>query len=167
MKNFLKLSCFLLALLAVSWLASSCHRENPQDEHLNCLVPIVTDSKESSTYLMMVLMGHDGKNCPGCVLANGQLSHVDCQGVGFECLKSSYVRLQEVGTSITATTLDTFDLTSEDFFNMPPRSLNYTDGDNNRVYLNIPPQLVWRDTATLQFSFTGLSITETPLYTNE
>ena len=33
-------------------------------------------------------------------------------------------------------------------------------------YLNIPAQLVYRDSATLQFTFTGLSFTGRPLYGN-
>ena len=167
MKNFMKLSSFLLALLAIAWLASSCGKEEkPQDAHSNCLVPLETGSKDAS-YLLITSMGHDGKNCPGCVLVNGLLRHVDCQGAGRECLKSACISLQEVGADLVATTVDTFGLTSEDFFNMPARSLNYVDEDNNRVYLNIPPQMVWRDSATRQFSFTGLSITSGPLYEND
>ena len=167
MKKFIKLSGFLLALLAMAWLASSCSKEEkPQDAHSNCLVPLETGSKDAS-YLLITSMGHDGKNCPGCVLVNGRLRHVDCQGAESECLKSACVSLQQVGTDLVATTVDTFGLTSEDFFNMPARSLNYTDGDNNRVFLNIPAQLVYRDNTTLQFTFTGLSVTEGPEYENE
>jgi hypothetical protein len=77
------------------------------------------------------------------------------------------VTLDIVDTDITATTTDTFDLTSEDFFLMPNRSLNYTDENNNRIFLNIPEQLVWRDSTTLQFTFTGLFFTNTPAYSND
>jgi hypothetical protein len=68
---------------------------------------------------------------------------------------------------MTATTTDTFDLTSEDFFLMPDRSLNYTDEKGRRIFLNIPEQLVYRDTATLQFTFTGLFFSDGPAYTND
>ena len=163
----MKLSSFLLALLAIAWLASSCSKEEkPQDAHSNCLVPLETGSKDAS-YLLITSMGHDGKNCPGCVLVNGRLRHVDCQGAGSECLKSACVSLQQVGADLVATTVDTFGLTSEDFFNMPARSLNYVDEDENHVFLNIPAQLVYRDNTTLQFTFTGLSITSGPLYEND
>ena len=127
----------------------------------------MTDNKETSTYLMMVMMGHDGTNCPGCVLVNGQLRHVDCQGVGSECLNSSCVELHEVGKELVAITVDTFDLTSEDFFLMPDRSLDYTDDKNNHYYLNIPSQMVYRDSTTLQFTFTGLFFSEGPSYEND
>ena len=66
------------------------------------------------------------------------------------------------------TYLDTFGLTSEDFFLMPARSLYYyTEDNNNHVYLNIPEQMVYRDTATLQFTFTGLFLTNVPEYSND
>ncbi len=67
----------------------------------------------------------------------------------------------------TATTVDTLDLTSENFFAMPYRSLYfYTDENNDRIYLNIPEQLVFRDSVTRQFTFTGLSFTVGPMYSN-
>ena len=51
---------------------------------------------------------------------------------------------------------------------MPDRSLYfYTDESNNNVYLNIPEQMVYRDTATLQFTFTGLFLTNVPEYSND
>ena len=37
---------------------------------------------------------------------------------------------------------------------MPDRSLNYTDEKGNRIFLNIPGQMVYRDTTTMQFTFT-------------
>jgi hypothetical protein len=87
-------------------------------------------------------------------------------GHGHYCRFAATVSLSTVGTNVTATTTDTFGLTSDDFFNMPDRSLSYTDENNNRMYLNIPEQLVFRDTATLQFTFTGLFFTDAPEYTN-
>ncbi len=85
---------------------------------------------------------------------------------GNYCRFVARVTLDTVGTDIFATTLDTFDLTSEDFFMMPNRSLNYTDENNNRMYLNIPEQLMLRDTVTQQFTFTGLFFSNTAAYTN-
>ena len=114
---------------------------------------------------MLSEVGHDGAKCPGCVLEGGQLIHVDCQGDGHSCTLSSNVNLFTVGGTIVAVTTDTVGLTSEDFFNMPARSLSTGEGGNN-AYLNIPAQLVERDTATLQFTFTGLFYTNKPEYNN-
>ena len=112
-------------------------------------------------------MGHDGKNCMGCVQFNGKLIHRDCMGHGNYCSAIANVHLDTIGTDIIATTTDTFSLTSEDFFLMPDRSLYYyTDVNNNRIYLNIPEQMVYRDAVTRQFTFTGLSFTVGPVYSN-
>ena len=88
-------------------------------------------------------------------------------GAGDECAYTFAVQLQQIGTAVTATTTDTFDLTSEDFFLMPDRSLYYgKDEKGNDIFLNIPEQMVYRDTATLQFTFTGLFFSETAAYSN-
>ena len=88
-------------------------------------------------------------------------------GEGNYCASSAAVQLQQAGATINATTTDTFDLTSENFFLMPNRSLDYVDEKNNHYYLNIPAQMVYRDTATLQFTFTGLYFSEGPAYEND
>ncbi len=87
-------------------------------------------------------------------------------GDGHICLTSAAVSLNQVGADLTATTTDTFGLTTEDFFVMPDRSLNYTDENNNRIFLNIPAQQVYRDSVTQQFTFTGLFFSNTAAYTN-
>ena len=97
-------------------------------------------------------------------MLGGKLYHFDCQGIGTKCAVSTSVSIVQSGAAVTATTTDTFGLTSENFFLMPARSLNYTDEHNNRIYLNIPGQMVYRDATTQQFTFTGLSFTSRPLY---
>ena len=92
---------------------------------------------------------------------------MNCMGHGDYCAFVSAVQLQQAGATINATTTDTFDLTSEDFFLMPDRSLDYVDDKNNHYYLNIPAQMVYRDTATLQFTFTGLFFSNSPAYEND
>ena len=132
----------------------------------NRVVVVPSDGKTSST-LFVVCIGHDGKTCDGCVLDGGEYIHLDCMGFGNYCRLASAVQLQQVGTAVTATTTDTFDLTSEDFFLMPDRSLDYMDDKGNPIYLNIPAQMVYRDSTTLQFTFTGLFFSEGPAYEND
>ena len=129
-------------------------------------MPVQTHEKSSNNYVLLTYAGHDAKDCSGCILFNGRLIHINCQGWGDACLHSAAVTLNQVASSVTATTTDTFDLTSEDFFLMPDRSLNYTDEKGRRIFLNIPEQMVYRDTATLQFTFTGLFFSETAAYNN-
>ena len=152
--------------LSLSLLILGCQTTTEQNTNSkNRLIPLPSYDKVGSSYLMLSEVGHDGAKCPGCVLEGGQLIHVDCQGDGHSCTLSSNVNLFTVGGTIVAVTTDTVGLTSEDFFNMPARSLSTGEGGNS-AYLNIPPQLVERDTATLQFTLTGLFYTNKPEYNN-
>lgn len=168
-QNFSKV-VFIMTIISVAMSTFfSCQRQdNQQQSTADYLIKWPTESKElSNTYMLSTHIGHDGKNCPGCILDKGVLIHRDCIGYGHYCRALAQVILDTVSSDITATTTDTFGLTSNDFFLMPNRSLNYTDENNNRVYLNIPEQLVYRDSATQQFTFTGLFFTDNPEYTNE
>ena len=163
-----KITTLIICAIA---LLSACENEGTtktaQEQTLNRVIALPGGRADNSTVLLALGIGHRAEICNGCVYVNGRTFHIDCQGQGNYCATAAAVQLQEVGTDLVATTVDTFGLTSEDFFNMPARSLNYTDGDNNRVFLNIPAQLVYRDNTTLQFTFTGLSVTEGPEYENE
>ncbi|MBP5663991.1 MAG: hypothetical protein J6X16_06950 [Bacteroidales bacterium] len=76
--------------------------------------------------------------------------------------------VQISGNNYTATTLDSTALTNEDFFNMPSRSLFVEyDEKNNEVWLNIPAQLVFRDSTTQQFTFTNLFYSNSAVYAND
>lgn len=160
----------IIKIILMSSLFLGCQRQVAFEREPNRLIPIPEqgEAKTANIFGLWILAGHDGSKCPGCITIAGHTTHQDCQGHGNKCRKSSSVTLQQIGTDITATTTDTFGLTSEDFFLMPDRSLYYeTDVNNNRIYLNIPGQLVYRDTTTLQFTFTGLFFTNVPEYSND
>lgn len=158
------LKLFVLGIILVG---GFYHCTKPtQDSYGGCVFQNPSDQK-STVYQMFVRIGHSGKNCQGCVRGkDGNYVHIDCQGYGNTCNAYSQIVINQSGTDITATTVDTFDLTSEDVFLMPDRSLNYTDANNNRIFLNIPEQLVYRDTTTLQFTFTGLFFSNSAAYNN-
>lgn len=154
--------------IITSLIVYSCQKtEIPRQHSSNYIISCPTDVKATNTYLLSIRAGHDGKNCPGCILHEGKFIHRNCIGHGNYCNLMAQVTLDMVDAGITATTTDTFGLTSEDFFLMPDRSLNYTDENNNRIFLNIPGQLVYRDTATKQFAFTGLFFSDTAAYSND
>ena len=146
--------------------ASGCQKDEKTQAWGNRVVLSNTGSKESGPVLVFYA-GHDGKNCSGCVMLGGKLYHFDCQGIGTKCAVSTSVSIVQSGAAVTATTTDTFGLTSEDIFLMPARSLNYTDANNNRIFLNIPAQLLYRDTTTQQFTFTGLFFSDRAAYSND
>ena len=158
----------IIKIILMSSLFLGCQRQVAFEREPNRLIPIPEqgEAKTANIFGLWILAGHDGSKCPGCNTIAGHTTHQDCQGHGNKCRKSSSVTLQQIGTDITATTTDTFGLTSEDFFLMPDRSLNYTDEKGNRIFLNIPGQMAYRDTTTLQFTFTGLFFSETAAYSN-
>ncbi len=159
-----------IALLAVLILGACEKEDNSKTRYepsRNRVITLPANEKTGSATLLQTQIGHDGKTCSGCVFDGGDLIHVDCMGDGNYCAISVAVQLQQAGYTINAVTTDTFDLTSEDFFLMPDRSLDYTDDKNNHYYLNIPGQMVYRDSTTLQFTFTGLFFSNSPAYEND
>ena len=153
-------------LLAAALFGACEKASNPTTHELssNRVINIPADGKTAGSTILVMSIGHDGKNCKGCVYENGQLRHMDCMGEGNYCATAASVHIQQAGPSVTATTTDTFDLTSENFFLMPSRSLHYEDEKGNHIFLNIPGQMVYRDSTTQQFTFTGLSFSNTAAY---
>lgn len=159
-----------LTLLAAI-LFGACEKEKSQkvepEKSLNTIVALPDDGKkESSTFLLSIRVGHSASICNGCVTIDGTPVHINCMGEGNQCEVSATVHLQQVGSAIFMATTDTCNLTSEDLFLMPNRSLDYMDQSGLHTYLNIPAQLVYRDTTTLQFTFTGLFFSSKPAYGN-
>jgi hypothetical protein len=159
-----------LALLTTLLLGACEKEEISKTRHEpshNRVITLPANGKTGNTTFLQIQTGHDGKTCNGCVTNNGQSFHINCMGQGHYCATTAAVQLQQAGYTINAVTTDTFDLTSEDFFLMPDRSLDYVDDKNNHYYLNIPAQMVYRDSTTLQFTFTGLFFSEGPAYEND
>lgn len=164
---------FTFALLAVI-LFCSCEKEghktvvSEQSQSPNSIIELPNDGKkQNSVFLLSTRVGHDASVCNGCFTMGGCTFHYDCMGSGNECQASSIVNLQQIGSSVSITTTDTFNLTSENIFLMPNRSLDYMDQSGLHTYLNIPTQLAYRDTTTLQFTFTGLYFSSKPAYSNQ
>ena len=168
-KTLMKRISICLIILAASLVVNSCAKKEDSVKHVNGnnrLVPVESESK-TTMYLLVSNLGHKASDCGGrCVTIGGKDYHFDCMGFGDVCTQVATVTLQQNGTDLTVTTTDTLDLTSENFFLMPDRSLNYTDENNNRIFLNIPAQLIWRDSVTRQFTFSGLFFSYTPTYSN-
>ena len=162
---------FFVGVLFALFSLASCQKSGldiPQQASPHRVIQGLTgDAKTASQCWLSTEIGHDGKNCRGCVMYHGERVHRDCMHHGNYCRVVTNVNLTINGTDITATTTDTFGLTTEDFFVMPDRSLNYTDENNNRIFLNIPEQQVYRDSVTQQFTFTGLFFSNTAAYTND
>ena len=171
MKNFAMRYFKLLFLFILLLIAVSCQKKKESffpPVQTNYIVSIQNATKTGQNYSLVTDIGHDGRNCPGCVLIEGQWVHINCQGPGNACRVSANVTLYNNGATSYAVTTDTFGLTDQAFFNMPDRSLfvGYDD-KNNEMWLNIPAQLVYRDSTTMQFTFTGLYYSNAQVYENE
>ncbi len=156
-------------IMVVSCIGISCQKEstNRPLRETNYAKAVNKESKTSQNYIIVSDMGHEASSCDGCIIINEKLVHCDCQGYGNACRVSSNVSLYSSGNSAYIVTTDTFGLTNEDFFNMPSRSLFVEyDEKNNEVWLNIPAQLVYRDSSTQQFTFTNLFYSNSAYYTN-
>ncbi|MBR6132141.1 MAG: hypothetical protein IKQ20_09830 [Bacteroidales bacterium] len=160
-----------MALLAILILGACEKEDSPKatyQQSPNRVIVVPNSGKTGiSTLLLAISIGHPAEGCNGCVLEDGKFIHINCMGEGNYCATSAAVQFQINGPVFSATTTDTFDLTSEDFFLMPDRSLDYMDDKGNPIYLNIPAQMVYRDSTTLQFTFTGLFFSTSPAYEND
>lgn len=172
-RNFVEKNCMRKALFigfCLALLFSTCHKaKNTLTEvHESTAVLLDSDAK-GSNYSIILAVGHSISDCKGrCVYVGGRYYHYDCMSYGNACATSSVVSLTQVGANnYTATTVDSTALTGERFFDMPARSLFVEyDANNKEVWLNIPAQLVYRDSVSKQFTFTGLFYTDIQYYAN-
>ena len=159
-----------LLLFALFMLFMSCQKSQSEIKQQTSTVGTVTNfSKSMVSYLITFQSGHSGKGCPGCVLDHGKWIHIDCQGYGNLCELQSQITLTQVDENLfSATTTDSTELTDADLFNMPARSL-FVELDKNKkeVWLNIPAQLVYRDSSTRQFTLNGLYYSDRAAYRND
>ena len=161
----------LTMVLLTAMVLIACEKDGTQatdqKHRFNRVIVLPEEGKTGNSEVILALcVGHDGKTCKGCVWEDGMYVHVNCVGEGNLCQKMAAVQLQQIETDVIATTTDTFDLTSEDFFLMPDRSLSYKDEKGNDIFLNIPEQMVYRNRTTQQFTFTGLFFSESAAYSN-
>lgn len=166
-KNRLSRSCVFLIASLLFFSGTSCQKRDSVSLSNNRMIPVNSQQKTNNQYVVFCNMGHDGTNCKGCVALDGITFHVDCQGAGEACRKASCVSLISTGSSLYATTVDTVGFTNLDYLNMPSRSFSLEVNPGVYSYLNIPAQLVYRDSTTQQFTFTGLFFSNTAAYNND
>lgn len=139
-------------------------------------------------YQTTMRMGHDASSCNGCVLINGQLTHIDCRGAGDKCAvmsaicvsvlpgqisfsSSNYWGHSFVVSSVPDSILSSFsnvydDFSAEDGIDFPAQSFWITGSCVNSEYrwMNIPSQFIKRDTEDHLFYYDGVTFTKQPLY---
>ena len=152
---------------------SSCEKHQTVNlvEYTEHTAQVMPDGRKTGVmYYMSSQCGHNASQCPnGCVHSSGGDFHADCQGWGSNCTLTSSIYVVPVSAGLyTATTQDSTELTTYDYFNMPARSL-YTGMDESGLprWLNIPAQLVFRDSTTRLFTFTGVFFSQQQVYKNQ
>lgn len=164
-KNFIYV--FVL-LFAISFSFMSCEKRNPVETYCEHWAQEISNVQKTGTlYAISTLCGHSYSACGGnCMPA--PYGHVDCQGAGNSCTMSATLSVVSVGVNqFTGTTQDSTDLTGEEFFNMPDRSLYLGLDGGKPLWLNIPAQLSIRDSVTRVFTFNGLYFTDHQVYKNQ
>lgn len=163
------LSIFVL-LCAIAFSFISCEkREHFVSDNEHWAQEIPNAQKTGTLFSIGTLCGHTVSECGGNCLPPPYSGHVDCQGYGRHCTMAATVLVVPATSSLyTATTQDSTDLTSEEFFNMPARSL-YTGMDETGTprWLNIPAQLSIRDSVTRLFTFNSVHFTNYQEYKNQ
>ena len=140
-------------------------QENKTTEYSNS-AEIISNSKRVG-YGIKVNVGHSGSTCSGCVTVGGQSIHVDCQGSGNACrLGGAMIISNSDEDGIYYGTIENPDeLTYEDFFLMPDRSL-YIEGTKGQ-FLNIPEQMAYRDKETGTFIFYDIFFSDRQIFGNK
>lgn len=168
-KDRLSFMLFLGGLFfAVAVFHTSCDTEKDssmaiETEHIAKLLS--NGQKSGALYIVQTRCGHTYRECNGMC----SLGHLDCQGYGSTCAKSATLSVTPVSSTLyTGTTQDSTDLTDDPFFNMPDRSLFVGKDDSGTdIWLNIPAQLVYRDSVTRLFTFSGLYYSSRQVYKNQ
>jgi len=174
----------LVALIALTTMIS-CN-DNPsntgtiqQDENNSATQVMNTNDNSkaqtmaSAVYKITTKVGHSGASCPGCVMIGGKLTHIDCMGAGHQCSVSGTVTvtLESTASGINyykGTTLYEYELTTEEYFQFPERSLwVYNEFTGTECWMNIPKQLLTRNTITNQFTFKGIYFSDKQEFENE
>lgn len=87
-----------LTLLAAA-LFVACEKDDAYMASLepdrNRVITIPSDGKTASSTLLVMALGHDAKDCNGCVMFGGKLIHENCMGEGNACATSAAVQLQQ------------------------------------------------------------------------
>ena len=162
MKRVLPVIIFFTLLFACT---KQENRETVTDSNSNT-AQIISGSK-GRLFGLTLNLGHSGTNCSGCVVINGEHTHADCQGAGNDCSIKAIIEISDSGEiSFYYGTIENPDeLTYEDFFLMPDRSL-YIIGSNGE-FLNIPEQTAYRDEETGTFIFYDIFFSDSQMFENE
>jgi hypothetical protein len=181
MKKFIFFN--LLVMYAIVFFVISCNKsevitsnsKNEGNDEFNLNEATWVSSSENDSkfwYLkMLISVGHTAAQCGNkCVKILGELGHIDCRGYGNACTKivDAYCSLYQEGGGFMLTLVDTTVFGKTLDFDFPDRTLFITNPLNNTdLWLNIPEQLLVRDSIGVFFVIHDIWFSEEPELENK
>jgi hypothetical protein len=181
-----KINVIAMMILVMGLIAVSCikEKENVNDckkqlktatakKISNLNLKVSTDF--SGSYSLFSKVGHTANSCNNnCIMIGGKRVHVNCQGAGNICDSRASISVYKANPEnpeniyYNAIGLNDYEPTDDTTFYMPDRSY-YIENDcieNGYIYLNIPSQILRRDSSSNQFIYFKITFTETALFEN-
>jgi len=169
-------------LFAIVLIAFSCNKreitssdlssEDDNNEQKQNVATWITSNEGQSKAMglqISFLIGHTAAQCGNsCVKIFGQLGHIDCRGFGYICNHIASVRLVDDGGVLKLVFDDPDDLGDDLDFLFPDRTLQITNPQNNKdFWLNIPEQLLLRNSNNIPFEILDIWFSEEPELENK
>jgi len=176
----IKNSCFLLVFALVLIVASCSKNEEVSPSNANTEINdakrneatwiLGSDNSKGLWAILRFMVGHTEEQCGGkCLMIFGENYHADCRGFGSICERTFKVALSEdTYNELRLVVWDEDEFDDLDFDSFPDRSLYITNPLNsNEQWLNIPEQIIFKDSALLQAIIYNIWFSEDPAFENE
>jgi hypothetical protein len=179
-----KVNVFLVMVCLFGIWAASCVKENEtvntnrKKEKGNSTAMLIKKLKANvfeGSYLMVSKAGHTSNDCGGkCKYFNGIWVHVNCQGFGNECNFRASINISK---NLPEDSTDNYysgiglyenEPIEDSTYEMPERSFYFEseEFENGFIWINIPEQVLIRNTESSMFIYDSITFTVDPLYEN-
>jgi hypothetical protein len=152
---------------------SNSKKEDNDEFKLNEATWVGSSENDSKFWYlkMLVSFGHSAADCGNkCVKILGEQGHADCRGFGNTCTKivDAYCSVSQWGGGVMLTLVDTTVFGRTLDFDFPDRTLFIINPLNNTdLWLNIPEQLLVRDSTGGTFVIHDIWFSEEPELENK
>jgi len=174
MKKFKNFSFFLF----FSFIVFSCNKKEiispfdlNNDPKLNEASWIFGGEYSKGSWLnLKFFIGHTAEQCGNkCLMIFGQNYHADCRGFGNICNYNFSAEIFEyLYNEFILVLWDIDELEELEIFSLPDRSLYITNPQNNSdLWLNIPEQILVKDSTLMQFVIQNIWFSDEPELENE
>jgi len=180
MKKLNLLVMFAIVLIAISCnkseVVTSTTKNEGNDYPKQNYATWISSSENQSKFWYLkiaITIGHNASDCGNkCVKIFGEQGHIDCRGFGNVCTKIVDVGVQfsmgQNGEDIMLILNDTDVFGETLVYDFPDRTFFITNPLNNKdLWLNVPEQLLLRDSIGLPFVIRDIWFSEEPELENK